>query len=173
MLAPLSWWSQAKIAVAAEAAVLAVGAKYLGRLWSARLKARIAAGAPWYLDQSINIVNDLFLWPAVSIVAWFLVGVLPLMLVFVLPAEWIPWAAMVWGFAATAWYLFKFRKSRLRFLKMPIGLWVFVVTAVVLKLFQQQIVGRLEAGSIGLIAYLAYWPVVAGLFTETVIVGTR
>ncbi len=173
VLAPLSWWSQAKIAVAAEAAVLAVGAKYLGRLWSARLQARIEAGPPWYLDQSANIVNDLFLWAAVSIVAWFLVGVLPLMLVFVLPADWIPWAAMVWGFAAIAWYLFKFRKSRLRFLRLPIGLWVFVVTAVVLMLFQQQIVGRLEAGSIGLIAYLAYWPVVAGLFTETVIVGTR
>jgi hypothetical protein len=173
VLAPLSWWSQAKIAVAAEAAVLAVGAKYLGRLWSARLQARITVGATWYVDQSINLINDLAFWAAVSIAAWFLVGVPSLLLVFVLPVDWIPWVAMVWGFAATAWYLFKYRKSRLRFLKLPIGLWVFVVTAVVLKLFQQQIVGPLEAGSIGLIAYAAYWPVVCAGFVEIVAIGTR
>ncbi len=173
LFAPLSWWSGSKIAVAAEAVVLAVGAKYLGRLWSARLEARIEAGAPWYLDQSANIVNDLFLWAGVSIVAWFAVGVLPLLLVFVFPVEWIPWGAMVWGFAATAWYLFKFRKSRVRLLKLPIGLWVFAVTALVLKLFQQQIAGPMEAGSIELIAYAAYWPVVCALFVEIAQIGTR
>jgi len=171
LFAALSWWSGSKLAVAAEAAVLTVGVKYLGKLWSARLKARIAAGVPWYLDQSANIVNDLFLWAAVSIVAWFLVGVPSLMLVFILPLDWIPWVAMVWGFTAMAWYLFKYRKSRVRFLKMPLGLWVFVVTAVVLKLFQQQIVGPLEVGSIGAIAYGAYWPVVTALFVEIVIAG--
>lgn len=173
VLAPLSWWSGSKIAVAAEAAVLAVGAKYLGRLWFARLKQKIETGAPWYLDQSINLINDLALWAGVSIVAWFAVGVLPLLLVLFVPVEWIPWWAVVWAFAATAWYLIKFRKSRVRFLKIPLGLWVFVVTAVVLKLFQQQIAGPLEAGSIELIAYAAYWPVVVALFVEIVITGTR
>lgn len=172
LFAPLSWWSSSKIAVASEAAVLAMGVKYLGRLWSARLKARIETVAPWYLDQSINLINDLFLWVGVSLVAWFVVGVLPLLLVVILPVEWIPWGAMIWGFAATAWYLFKFRKNRLQFLKLPLGLWVFAVTAVVLKLFQQQIAGPMEAGSIELIAYSAYWPVVSALFIEITIIGT-
>lgn len=173
VFAPLSWWSGSKIAVAAEAPVLAVGVKYLGRRWSARLEARIEAGPPWYLDQSANIVNDLFLWVGVCIAAWFAVGVLPLLLVLFVPVEWIPWGAMAWGFVATAWYLFKFRKSRLRFLKLPIGLWAFVVTAVVLKLFRQQIAGAMEAGSIELIAYTAYWPVVVGLFIELMVIGTQ
>jgi hypothetical protein len=173
LFAPLSWWSGSKIAVAAEAVVLAVAAKYFGRLWSARFKERVAVGAPWYLDQSINLINDLFLWVGVSIVAWFAVGVLPLLLVLFMPVDWIPWGAMVWGFAATAWYLFKYRKSRVRLLKLPIGLWAFAVTAVVLKLFQQQIAGAMEAGSIELIAYAAYWPVALALFVEIVVLGTH
>lgn len=173
MLAPLSWWSGSKIAVAAEAAVLAVGVKYLGALWSARLNSRIAVGMLWYLDQSINLIEDLFRWCGYSILAWFVAGVLPLMLVFVLSVEWMPWGALVWAFGATTWFLIGMRKSRVRFLKIPLGLWVQAATTVVLVLFQKQIAGPLEPGSIELIGYIAYWPVVAGLFVETVVVGTR
>ena len=172
VMLPLSWWSGSKLAAAAEAVVLAVGVKYLGALWAARLKPRIEAGAPWYLDQSINLRDDLFRWLGVCIVAWFAVGVLPLMLVFVLPVEWVPWGALAWAFAATAFYLFKYRRSRVRLLKVPLGLWVFVVTAVVLKLFQQQLAGPMEAGSFEQIAYVAYWPAVAAMLVEFVVIGT-
>lgn len=173
VLLPLSWWSGSKLAAAAEAVVLAVGAKYLGVLWAARLKPRLAAGVPWYLDQSIDLIDDLFRWLGACIVAWFAVGVLPLMLVFVLPVEWVPWGALAWAFAATAFYLFKYRRSRVRFLKVPLGLWVFVLAAVILRLFQQQLVGPMEAGSIELIAYTACWPVVMAMFVEFVVVGTQ
>ena len=173
VLGALSWWSGSKLAVAAEAAVSALGARYLGALWAARLKPRIEAGAPWYLDQSVNLIEDLFRWIGVCAVTWFAVGVLPLMLVFVLPVEWVPWGALLWAFAATAFYLFKYRQSRMQFLKAPLGLWVFVLTAVILRLFQQQFVGPMEAGSIELIAYTACWPVVIAMFVEFVVIGTR
>ena len=86
VLGPLSWWSGNKLVVAAEAAVLAVGAKYLGALWSGRLQQRLAAApALWYLDQSINLIEDIFRWLAACIITWFAVGILPL--VFMLPAS--------------------------------------------------------------------------------------
>jgi len=173
VLLPLSWWSGSKLAAAAEAVVLAVGVKYLGALWAARLKPRIEAGAPWYLDQSIALIDDIFRWLGVCVVAWFAVGVLPLMLVSVLPMEWVHWGALVWAFAATAVYLSKYRKSRVRFFKVPLGLWVFVLTAVIMRLFQQQLAGPMEAGSIELIAYTACWPVVVAMFVEFVVIGTR
>lgn len=174
MAVPLSWWSGAKFVVTAEAVVLAVSARYLGNLWSARLKRTLGEGfAPWYLDQSINLINDLFLWAGLSIVAWFLVGVLPLMLVFVLPVEWIPWAAMLWGFGLTAYYLVWVRKSRVSVLGVPLGLWVMGAAAVILLVFEKQIAGPLEPGSIGVIAYAAYAPVVTGLFVEIAVLGTH
>jgi hypothetical protein len=174
VLGPLSWWSGSKLVVAAEAAVLAVGAKYLGVPWSGRLQQRLAAGpAPWYLDQSINLIEDLFRWLGICIVTWFAVGVLPLVFVLFLPLAWIPWAALLFGFALTAWYLYKFRKSRVRFLKVPLGLWVFVLTVVVLKLSQKQLMGPMEEGSIELIAYTACWPVVVAGFVEIVVLGTK
>lgn len=173
LLGPLSWWAANKWVLAAEAAVSAVGAIYLGRLCSARIQQRLAAATPWYLDQSINLIEDLFRWGSVCIIAWFAVGVLPLMFIFFLPFAFIPWVALLWSFALTAWYLYKFRKSRLRFLKIPLGLWVFVLAAAVLKLFQKQLVGEMEAGSIELIAYTAYWPVVAASFAEIIMLGTK
>lgn len=176
VLGPLSWWSGSKLAVVAEAAVLAVGAKYLGALWSERLKLKLAAApAPWYLDQSINLVADLIRWLLVCIVTWFAAGVLPLMLVlvFVLPVEWVPWVALLWAFTATAFYLFKYRHSRVRFFKIPLGLWAFMLAAAILRLFQQRLVGSMEAGSIELIAYAAYWPAVIAMFVEFVVIGTR
>ena len=87
--------------------------------------------------------------------------------------EWVPWGALLWSFAATAFYLIKYCKSRVRFFKVPLGLWVFVLVAVMLRLFQQQLVGPMEAGSIELIAYTAYWPAVAAMFVEFVVVGAR
>ena len=173
VLFPLSWWSVSKLAVVAEAAVLAVGARYLGALWSERLAVRIKQTPSWYLDQSINLIDDLARWVGISAVAWFVVGVLPLLLVVMLPLDWVPWGALVWAFACMAWYVFKFRPSRVRMLKIPLGLWVLVAAAVVLRVFQQQIVGPMEAGSIGLIAYVAYQPVVIALFVEILAVGTK
>ncbi len=169
---PLSWWTQSRLVAGVEAAVAVTLARYLGWRCSRLIAAKMAEGTPWYLDQGIDLIADLGRWVFACIIAWFAVGVLPLLLVVILPVEWIPWGAMAWGFAATAWYLFKFRTSRLRLLKLPIGLWVFAVTAVVLKLFQQQIAGPMEAGSIELIAYSAYWPVVSALFIEITIIGT-
>jgi hypothetical protein len=46
------------------------------------------------------------------------------------------------------------------------------VVAVVLQLFEKQIAGPMEPGSIGVIAYAAYAPVVAGLFVEIAVLGT-
>lgn len=172
VLLPLSWWSGNKLAVATEAVVLAVGVKYLGARWAAWLKPRLSEGAPWYLDQSINLIDDLFRWVGYSILAWFVAGVLPLMLVFVLSVEWMPWGALVWAFGATTWFLIGLRRSRVRPLKLPLGLWMQAVTTVVLVLFQKQIAGPLEPGSVELIGYIAYWPVVVGLFVEIVVVGT-
>ena len=52
VLLPLSWWSGNKWVVTAEAVVLAMTARYLGNLWSVRLKRTLAEGfAPWYLDN--------------------------------------------------------------------------------------------------------------------------
>jgi len=174
LLVPLSWWSGSKLVAASEAVVLTVGARYFGALGSAKLKTRIEQGnAPWWLDQSIDLIADLARWIAVCIVAWFTVSLLPMVFVFVLPLEWIAWAAMVWGFGLAAWYLYKVRKSRVRLFKVPLGLWVFVLTAVVLQLFQKQLVGLMEAGSIEQIAYAAWWPVLAGMFIEIVVWGTE
>ena len=172
VLAPLSWWSADKIVLTAEAAVLAVGARYFGTLWSQRIAVRLKAGVPWYLDQSINLINDLARWVATSALAWFVVGVVPLLFVLVLPVEWIAWAALVWSFACMNWYCYKFRPSRVRVLKVPLGLWAFVFAAVVLQVFQKQILGPMEAGSIGQIAYAVYAPLGCALFFEMVVLGT-
>jgi len=174
VLAPLSCWSGSKIAVAVAGSLAALAARYPGTYWSARLKQnKTARGAPpFYLDQSINLLDDLFRWLGVSIVAWFAVGVLPLLLVFVFPVEWIPGVAMVWGFAATAYYLYAVRKSHVRFLKLPLGLWALAATTLVLKVFQDRIAGPLEAGSVWLIGYSVYYPVIMALFVEIVLLGT-
>jgi hypothetical protein len=173
LLAPLSAWSGSKLAVGAEAAVAAVGAWYAGERGSRRLAPLVSAGASWYLDQSINGVEDLFRWLGACVVAWFAVGVLPLLLVFIMPLQWVPWVAMVWAFALLTWYLYKVRPSRVRILKIPLGLWVFVVAALVLQMFQKQIAGPMEEGSIGAIAYAAYAPVAGALFAEVVASGTK
>ncbi|HSC48611.1 MAG TPA: hypothetical protein VLG68_11045, partial [Gammaproteobacteria bacterium] len=125
VLAPLSWWSESKLAVIAAAAVLVNAAFVAGNRGSRKLRQRLGSGSepPFYLDQSINLLDDLFRWLGVSILAWFAVGLLPLLLVFVVPIEWIPWAAMVWGFGATAYFFLAVRKSRVRFLRLPLGLW--------------------------------------------------
>lgn len=174
VLAPLSWWMGSKIAVAVAGVLAAIVARYPGELWSARLKRRLAAqgSSPIYLSQSINLIEDIFRWLGICILTWFLLGVLPLVLVFVMPVEWVPWGAMTWGFGVTAYYLFAVRKSRVRFLKLPLGLWVLAVTTIVLKVFQEQIAGPLEPGSIWLIGYSVYYPVAAGLFVEIVLLGT-
>ncbi len=173
ILLPLSWWSGAKIVVGLEAAVTAVAAIAVGRLWTKRLVVQLSeATPPWYLDPSINLVNDLLRWAFACIVAWFLVAILPLMLVFVLPVEWVPWAAMLWGFGLTAYYLVKVRPSRVQLFDIPLGLWVMGAVALILMVFEKQIAGPLEPGSIGVIAYGAYAPVVAGLFVEIAVLGT-
>lgn len=46
------------------------------------------------------------------------------------------------------------------------------MAAAILRLFQQQIVGPMEAGSIQLIAYTACWPVAGAMFVEFVVLGT-
>jgi hypothetical protein len=172
-LLPLSLWSGSKLAVGAEAAVAAVGAWYVGERWSRRLEPQVSSGAPWYLDQSINGLEDLFRWIGACVVAWFAVGVLPLLSVFVMPPQWVPWAAMAWAFALLVWYLYKLRGNRVRILKVPLGLWVFVAAALVLQVFQKQVVGPMEEGSIGQIAYAAYAPAACALFVEVIIIGTR
>ncbi|HEX4299270.1 MAG TPA: hypothetical protein VH327_00210 [Gammaproteobacteria bacterium] len=173
VLLPLSLWSSSKLAVGAEAAVAAVSAWYLGERWSKALAPRVAAGVPWYLDQSINLVEDLFRWIGACVVAWVLVGLLPLLFVLVMPLQWVPWVAMGWGLGLLVWYCYKFRPSRVRFLKIPLGLWVFAVAALVLQLFEKQIMGSMEEGSIGLIAYAAYAPGACALFVEIIVRGTR
>jgi hypothetical protein len=173
LLVPLSWWSGSKLAVTAEAAVLTVGARYLGALWSGKIALRLQSGKPWFLDQSVNLIDDLARWMATAAVAWFVVGVLPMLLVFVLPVDWIVWGALLWALACTAWYCYKFRPSRVRYLKIPLGLWAFVAVAAVLQVLQKQILGPIEAGSIGLIAYVAYAPAVCALFAEIAVVGVR
>ena len=170
---PLSRWSGSKLVTLAEAAVLAVGAKHLGRRWEARLKPRLEPAAPWYLDQSIDLIADLGRWFLASVVTWFAVGVVPLVLAFVLPLDSVPWGALAWAFGATAWYLYDFRKARVRLLKLPVGLWAFIATAVILQLFQQQLAGSMDPGSIGLVAYTACWPAVAAVFVEAVVIGTK
>ena len=173
VLLPLSWWSGSKLGTAAEAAVLAVGARYLGLRWAAHLRPRLEPAPPWYLDQSIDLIADLGRWLLASVATWFAVGVVPLVLAFVLPLDSVPWGALAWAFGATAWYLYDFRKARVRLLKLPLGLWVFIAAAVILQLFQQQLMGPMEPGSIGLVAYTACWPVVAAVFVEVVVLGTK
>lgn len=175
VLAPLSEWSGSKIAVAVAAGLAAFPAKFIGNWWSQRIEPRVMPGipVPWYLDQSINLMDDLFRWTGLSILAWFLAVVPPMLLIMFMPVEWVPWGALVWSFAATAFYLYKYRKSRVRFLKVPLGLYAFVIAALVLLIFQKQIAGTLEVGSFEQIAYIAYWPVVMALLVEIVLVGTR
>jgi hypothetical protein len=173
VLLPLSLWSGSKLAVGAEAAVAAVSAWYLGERWSKALAPRVAAGVSWYLDQSINLIEDLFRWIGACVVAWVLVGLLPLLFVLVMPLQWVPWIAMTWAFALLAWYLYKVRRSRVRIFMVPLGLWIFVATALVLQVFQKQIMGPMEEGSIGLIAYAAYALGACALFVEIIVIGTR
>jgi hypothetical protein len=171
VLLPLSWWPGSRLILALEAAVAGTLPGYLGG-WCARLLQPRLAAPPWYLDQRINLMEDLGRWLFVSTIAWFAVGLLPLLLVFVLPLEWIPWAAQAWALAVLVWYLYKQRPSRMRLLKVPLGLWVFVGATVLLKLLQSRLAGPLEAGSIGAVAYAAYAPLVAAFFAEIVVVGT-
>jgi drug/metabolite transporter (DMT)-like permease len=173
LLVPLSWWTQSKIVVTAEAAVLAVSARYLGTLWARYIAQKLEAAKPWYLDQSINLIDDLARWIGFSVLAWFLAVVPPMLLVMFMPAEWVPWGALVWSFAATTFYLYKYRKGSPRFLKVPLGLYVFVATAVLLLIFQKQLAGPMQAGSFQQIGYLAYWPAVSVLFMELILIGTR
>lgn len=175
VLAPLSAWSGSKIAVAVAAGLTAFPAKFIGAWWSQRLEPKVMPGVPtpWYLDQSISLFDDLFRWIGLCILAWFLAVVPPMLLIMFIPVEWVPWGALVWSFAATAFYLYKYRMSRLRFLKVPLGLYIFVITAVLLLVFEKRLAGTLEAGSFEQIAYVAYWPAVAMLFVELVLVGTR
>jgi len=170
-LMPLSWWSGSKPAVVTEAVVAAVLSRYVGA-WLSRLLQPKLISEHWYLDQRINLVDDLFRWAFVSGIAWFVAGLLPLLLVFLLPLEWISEVALIWAFAVLVWYLHKQRPSRARFAKVPLGIWVFIASETVLRVFQAQLIGPLEAGSIGEIAYVAYAPVVAALFAEIVVLGT-
>lgn len=172
VLMPLSWWSGNKVVLAFAAASAATLPGYVGGWLSRILQPRLQAVSPWYLDQRIDLVADLFRWLAVCIAGWFAVGILPLLLVFVMPPEWVPWVALLWGLAASSGYLYKLRPSRVRFLNIPLGLWVLVAAAILLKFLQRQIVGPLEPGSVGAIAYTAYAPIVIALFAEIVVVGT-
>lgn len=175
VLLPLSWWSGSKLVVAVEAAVLAALVHYFGGKWSQRLATRLAPGSasPWWLDQSVNLVDDLARCVAYSALAFFLVVVPSMLLIFFMPLEEVHWGALALSFAATAWYLIKVRKTRGLFLRVPLGLWAFVPAAALLKILQPQLAGPLEVGSFELITYAAYWPVVAALFVELVLVGTR
>jgi|GEM_PF-5450157 len=175
VLGPLGWWSGNKILVALSAVAAALGAKYLGAWWSAKLEPKTMPGipTPWWLDPSINLLHDVGRWVGACIVAWFALGVLPMLLVFVVPLNAVPWAAMVWSFAGLAWYFYQHRPPRGRLYRVPAGLWAFAVAAAVLALFQKQIAGPMEEGSIWLISYLAYTPAVIALFVEFVVVGTK
>lgn len=172
-LIPLSWWTQSRLSTGAEAVVAAVLARYLGTRGSRLIEARTAAAAPWYLDQCIDLIADLGRWVFACIIAWFVVGVLPLLLVAIMSPDKVPWAALAWSFAATVWFCLKQRPSRVRFQKIPLGLYAFVAAVLVLKYFQQHVAGPMEGGSFEEIVYVAYWPVVAALFVEIVLVGTR
>lgn len=171
LLLPLSWWSENKLVTGAEAAAGAVLAPYLGKLWSGRLVPRLQPTPPWYLQQSVNLLNDLFRWGFACIIAWFVVGVLPLVFIFVLPAEWILWAALPWAFVALTWYLLKIQPSRIRILKLPLGLWAMAAAALVLQLSQRLFAGSLEPGSIAQLSYLVYLPTTLALATEMVLIG--
>jgi len=172
VIGPLSWWSGSKLVVIAESAVLAVGARYLGALGSARLKKRLETSIPWYLDQSIDLIADLARWIGICILAWFAVGVLPLLLVAIMNPEFVPWAALVWSFVAVSFYIYKYRPARWKLFNIPLGLYAFVMTSIILLLFQKQIPGPMEPGSFEQIAYVAYWPAVAAMFVEFVVIGT-
>jgi hypothetical protein len=173
VLMSLSWWSGSKLVSVAEAAVAAVAAVVLGEAWSKRLALRLQVLPAWYLDQSINLVNDLLRWTFACIVAWFVVGLLPLLLVAVLPLEDVVWGALTWASLVLTWYLTRHAHNHLRLLKLPLGLWAMAVAALLLRLCQQRIMGPMEAGSVEQIAYGVYQPVVAGLFMEIVVIGCR
>lgn len=172
VLMPLSWWAGNKVVLAFEAAFAATLPGYVGGWLGRRLQPRLQAAPPWYLDQRIDLVADLFRWAFASGIAWFVAGVVPLLLVFVLPVDWIPKAALAWALAALFLYLNKYRKSRMSWLNLAPGIWTFVIAAALLWVFQREIAGPLEPGSIGQIAYLAYAPLVAALFVEIVVLGT-
>lgn len=177
VLGALTVWSSSKIAVAAAAGVAALAARYLGAAISGPLQRKIQHSSaegqapPWWLDQSINLIDDLARWVGASVVAWFLIVVPPMLLVFVMPPAAIPWVALVWAFAAMAFYT---GRRPVRGLVSGYRAWVFVfvITAVLLKVFQKQIAGPLEPGSFEQISYMAYWPVVVALFVEFVALGT-
>ncbi|MGE5624411.1 MAG: hypothetical protein ACM3ZT_02565 [Bacillota bacterium] len=175
VLGSFTVWTGSKIAVALAAGYAPLAAKYPGGYWSAKFEARTQPGlpTPWWLDQSVNLLEDLFRWVAGSLLAWFLTVVPPMLLVFVVPLEWVPWAALIWAFAATVFYIYKYRAARWRLFKLPLALYAFAITSGVLLIFQKQIAGPLEAGSFEQIAYVAFWPAVSALFTEFVVVGTR
>lgn len=171
VLLPLSWWSGSKLITAAEAGVAAFAAVYLGGLWSKRVEERLKAGTAWYLDQRINLINDLFRWLFACIVAWFVVGVLPLALIFVMPPEYIVWGALAWAFACIAWYSCKFQPSRVRLLRIPADLWMLAAAAAMVRLLQRWTIGPLETGSIAQIGYLVCLPVVIAIFVKIVMLS--
>jgi hypothetical protein len=173
-LFPLSVWSGNKIVAACAAGAAVVVAKYAGAWWSRRLRARHAeqSGSPWYLDQSINLFDDLFRWLGLSAVAGLLTGVVAPLAGLMFSVDAGPWAAMVIGFGMTGFFLLSVRKSRLRFLGLTPGVWSLPVAVVVLMLLQKQLVGPLEPGSMELAYYVAFAPVVIALFIDVVAIGT-
>lgn len=178
VLGALTVWSGSKIAVAMAGCIAALAARYVGGAISGPLQRKILHGIasgmapPWWLDQSINVIDDLARWVGASVVAWFLIVVPPMLLVFVVPPAVIPWVALLWAFVAMAFYS---GKRPVRGLVFGYRAWVFVfvITAVLLKVFQQKILGPVEAGSFEEIAYVAYWPTVCAVFIEFVVIGTR
>jgi hypothetical protein len=179
--APISWWSGSKIVVGTVAALCVVVCGYLGDRWSRSLQQRVlprhaTTAVPFYLDQSINLVDDLARWLVAAMFAAFVVIVVPLVFMLALPPETARWVGIAWGFGATAFYLFKFRNPRVRILKLPLGLWVFAAAAVLLQVFRAELAGPIAdegEGSVWVIAYSAYWPVCAATFVEIVLLGTR
>lgn len=173
-LLPLSVWSGNKIFAAGAAGLAVVAAKYAGGWWSRRLNARHdpQSRLPWYLDQSINLFDDLFRWLGMSAIAGLLTGVAAPMAGIIIGPDAAPWGAMVVGFGMTAYYLLYIRKTRLRLLGLTPGLWSLPLVVVGLMLLEKRLVGPLETGSIELAYYVAFTPVVAALFIDVVMLGT-
>lgn len=175
---PVSVWSQSRWLVAAVVAVQSAASILAGSRVSAWLRERILPRyprdkIPWLLAQDRHLVKDLVRFAAVAIFAWFVIAIPPILVALVLPAVPVSmprWMAVGLAFAATACYLVT--RSRLRLLRIPPGLWVFVACAAGLALFRSQLGGP-DDGSIQDIAYHAYFPALAAAFAEIVVIGLR
>ncbi|HEV2213216.1 MAG TPA: hypothetical protein VGS99_07695, partial [Gammaproteobacteria bacterium] len=170
VLVPLSWWFSSRWLMAGSAVAMILVARYAGAAWSRRLAAR--EPKPRYLEQSINLVEDLGRWIGVSMLAWFVAGVAPLVATALVPDYAAPWAAVIWGLAVTAVYLLSVRKSRARLLRLPLALWVQIPVALLLYYFRRTFLGAAAPDSFEAVAYYGYWPVVAAGFVEYVVLGT-